>query len=130
MNPANAIAGAWRIPSTIVTDRDEFMYVGSDGRIVHFVFTDSNGAGVQAMKLWFDPIGENQFRVRGILGQLGWIVGLIPTESGMTIQREEKTFFMTAAMDSELPVWYPARLEKALLEMSKSEANHQGSEQE
>jgi hypothetical protein len=124
MIPHNEHVGTWRIPSTIVTDTDEFMHVGSDGKIVHFIFTDPKGTRVQAMKLWFDSLGENQYRVRGILGDEGWIIGMIPTESGMTIQREAKAFYMTPAMASELPRWYPARLEQALQEMSNIEADH------
>lgn len=105
------------------------MHVGGDERIVHFVFADSSGSRVQAMKLWYDSLGENRYRVRGMLGHEGWIVGLIPTESGMTIEREEKTFYLKPALESELPIWYPARLEKALLEMSKIEADQQDAEQ-
>lgn len=116
-----SITGNWRIPSTLVTDRDEFMHVGDDGRIVHFVLADSSGSRVQPMMLWSDPLGENRYRVRGIVGHKGWVVGLIPTATGMTIEREEKSFYLKPATDSELPEWYPSRLEKALLQMSKRE---------
>ena len=124
MHPQNETAGTWRIPSMIVPNTDEFMHVGSDGRIVHFVFTDSDGIGVQAMKLWFAPLGKNQYRVRGILGDEGWIVELIPTESGISIQREHKVFYMTPAGECDLPIGYPDRLEKAFLEVIWSDHCH------
>ena len=120
MNDFNEAVGTWRIPSMIVTDLDEFMHVGGDGKIVHFVFLDSSGSRVQAMKFWSEPLGENRYRVRGILGHAGWIVGLIPTASGMIIQREDKVFYCTPVTDSGLPAWYPTQLERALKEMSKS----------
>jgi hypothetical protein len=129
MNHTNQIVGTWRIPTRFANDKDEFMHVGGDGRIVHFVFADSSCSRVQPMKLWYESLGENRYRVRAKLGHESWIVELIPTESGMTIQREENAFYLTSAFDSELPSWYPARLEKALLEMSTSEADHEDATQ-
>jgi len=40
----------------------------------------------------------------------------------MTIERNEKDFHLRRAADEDLPDWYHARLERALLTMSKLEA--------
>jgi hypothetical protein len=49
-------------------------------------------------------------------------VNLLPTATGMRIERAEKVFELTRASDTELPEWYAERLAKALERMSKQEA--------
>lgn len=129
MNPYELIIGNWRIPSTMVPNTDEFMHIGADGRLVHFVHPDSTGTRVQAMTHWSEPLGENRFRVRGALQQAGWTVALIPTSSGMTIERNELKFYLRRAADEDLPEWYHSRLEQALSRMSKLEAKQNEAEQ-
>lgn len=129
MNPYESIIGTWRIPSTIAADMDEFMHVGADGRLAHFVHTEASGERVQPIMHWSEPLGENRFRIRGALRQAGWIVGLIPTSTGMTIERDEKNFDLRRAAGEDLPDWFQPRLEQALLRMSKLEAEHQEAEQ-
>jgi hypothetical protein len=129
MNPYQLIIGNWRIPSTMVPNTDEFMHIGADGRLVHFVHPDSTGTRVQAMTHWSEPLGENRFRVRGALQQAGWTVALIPTSSGMTIERNELKFYLRRAADEDLPEWYHSRLEQALSRMSKLEAKQNEAEQ-
>ena len=113
----------------MVPNTDEFMHIGADGRLVHFVHPDSTGTRVQAMTHWSEPLGENRFRVRGALQQAGWTVALIPTSSGMTIERNELKFYLRRAADEDLPEWYHSRLEQALSRMSKLEAKQNEAEQ-
>lgn len=114
----------------MVPNADEFMHIGADGRLVHFVHADSTGSRVHPMMLWSEPLGENQFRVRGALQQGGWTVELIPTSSGMTIGRNEKNFYLRRAEDEDLPEWYHSRLEHALSRMSKLKAQEKEAEQD
>ena len=113
----------------MVPDADEFMHIGADGRLVHFVHLDATGSRVQAMTHWSEPLGENRFRVRGSLQQAGWIVGLIPTSSGMTFDRTEMSFYLRRAADEDLPEWYHSRLEHALSRMSRLEAQAKEAQQ-
>lgn len=118
MNPYQLILGNWRVPSTMVAEMDEFIHIGADGRIVHFVHIDSTGERAQPMSLWSEPLGGNQFHVRLAPRKVGWTVGLVPSPSGMTIERDEVKFYLRRAADDDLPEWYPTRLEQALAKMS------------
>jgi hypothetical protein len=121
MNAASSIVGTWKIPSSIVEGADEFMHVGEDGRIVHFVYTDSSGKRFVPMMLWSEPLGEDQYWIRARPRQEGWSVRMFSTETGMKIDRSEKQFVLVAASESELPDWYHQRLADAFSRMDRRE---------
>jgi hypothetical protein len=125
MKPAAAIVGNWRVASTI-TDSDEFMHIDEDGRIVHFVFTDSSGTQTTPMMLWSENLGQDRYLIRPRPGKKGWVVGMAPTATGMKIERNEenfpiKTFEMISATATDLPDWFSDRLTTALTKMSEHE---------
>lgn len=100
---------------------DEFMHVGKDGRIVHFVHTDSSGKHFVPMMLWSEPLGKDRFWIRARPGEDGWMVRMFPTVSGMKIVRAEKQFDLLAASESDLPDWYHQRLADAFSRMERRE---------
>lgn len=105
----------------MVEGADEFMHVGEDGRIVHFVYRDSSGKRFVPMMLWSESQGEDQYRIRPRPKHEGWSVRMFTTESGMRIDRLEKKFDLVAASDTELPNWYHKRLADAFSRMDSCE---------
>ena len=99
------------------------MHIGEDGRLVHFVYQDASGSRSIPMTLWASPLEGDRYQIKPHPGLEGWTVGLIPTSAGMTIDRGEKQFHLVAAAASEVPEWYPQKLEKALLRMSERAAD-------
>lgn len=122
MNLSQSIVGTWSLPSSIVEDELEFMHVGGDGRIVQFVHIDSSGEHSVPMILWSEPLEQDRYRIRVRPGDEGWIVRMIPTETGMTIAHAEREFHLRPVAESELPDWYAERLQKALIRMSERES--------
>ena len=100
---------------------DEFMHVGEDGRIVHFVYTDPSGKRLVPMMLWFEHLGGDRYCIRARPGQDGWSVLMVPTDSGMTIDRTERQVECVAVSESEVPAWYRERLEYAFSLMNERE---------
>jgi hypothetical protein len=121
MNVASSIVGTWKIPSSMVEDADEFMHVGDDGRIVHFVHTDSSGNRIIPMKFWLEYLGEDRYWIRPRPRHEGWSIRMFPTESGMRVDRSEMQFDFVAASDAELPDWYHQRLADELSRMDSRE---------
>ncbi len=91
MKPSPEIAGNWRLPSAFA-ENDEFMHIGEDGRIVHFVFIEQSGDQVASMKLWCENLGGNRYMIRSSPGHKGWEVGMARTQSGIEIERNEEAF--------------------------------------
>jgi hypothetical protein len=102
---------------------EEFMHIGEDGRLVHFLYQDASGSRLIPMMLWAQPLGQDRYRIRIRPEGDGWTVRMIPTTDGMTIDRDEKQFHLVAVPDSDVPDWYAQRLEKALARMSEREAS-------
>lgn len=107
------------IPSTTVDGGNEFMHIGSDGRLVHFVEADASGSRTIPMKLWLKPQGNHSFNVRASPGGEGWEIRLIPTDKGVTIDRGELQFHLSRPRESDIPSWYAERLKTALRKMDE-----------
>jgi hypothetical protein len=123
MNLPQSIVGTWRLPSTTAEGKDELMHIGEGGRIVHFVYQDASGSRLIPMMLWAHLSEEkDRYQIRIHPDREGWTVGMIPTTEGMTIDRDEKQFYLVAVADSDVPEWYAQRLEVALARMSEREA--------
>ncbi|MFT4176485.1 MAG: hypothetical protein QM627_07495 [Luteolibacter sp.] len=129
MNPHHLIVGTWKIPSTMVEGVDEFMHIGDDGRIVHFVYTDSSAKQFVPMMLWSEPQEEHRYLVRTRPRNEGQTVGMYSTASGMTIDRGTVQFHLIPASEKEIPDWYQQRLEDALSRMSQRELETTKAEQ-
>ena len=121
MNPSQSLIGTWRIYSTLTEDLVEYMHVGEDGRIVHFVYTDSSGDHLSSMKLWSERLHDDTYLVRNGPDSEPWEIRMLPTETGMTIDRFELQFHLIPASDSEIPSWFGVRLTKALSQMDELE---------
>ena len=111
------------------------MYFGEDARIVHFLYADSSGRRVSAMKLWSSFLGGDRVQVRPSPSHAGWRIGIVRTPSGMQIIRDEepfpkKTFDLVPAPESELPDWFEPRLARALARMSAMERESRNAEQD
>jgi hypothetical protein len=117
-----SIVGTWRLPSSTAEGKEEFMHIGEDGRIVHFVYNDASGSKMIPMALWALSLEGDRYQIRPRPDRDGWTVGMIPTAGGMTIDRDEKQFHLIAAAASEVPEWYPQKLENALARMSERAA--------
>jgi len=98
------------------------MHIGEDGRIVHFAYSDSSGSRMIPMALWAQPLEGDRYQIRIHPDREGWTVGMIPTAEGMTIDRHEKQFYLVPTAASDVPEWYPQKLEKALTRMSERAA--------
>jgi hypothetical protein len=122
MNLPPSIVGTWRLPSSTAEGKDEFMHIGRDGRIVHFVYSDASGSKMIPMALWARSLEGDRYQIRIHPDREGWTVGMIPTPGGMTIDRDEKQFHSVPVADSDVPEWYPQKLEKALTRMSERAA--------
>ena len=106
------------------------MHIGEDGRIVHFVYTDSSGSTCLPMMLWSQPLSRQGCYLIGLRpGHKGWTVEMIPTANGMTVNRSERQVHLVAASESEIPDWYAQRLEEVLDRMSQREAEAKEAEQ-
>ncbi|MFT4175923.1 MAG: hypothetical protein QM627_04645 [Luteolibacter sp.] len=121
MNTYPSIVGTWKIPSTMVEGADEFIHIGDDGRIVHFVYTDSSAKRLVPMMLWSEPQKEHYYLVRNRPETEGLTVSMYSTASGMTIDRGTVQFHLIPAPEEEIPDWYPQRLEDAFSRMSQRE---------
>jgi hypothetical protein len=122
MNLPPSIVGTWRLPSVTAEGKEEFMHIGEDGRIVHFVCQDASGSRLIPMALWAQSFEGDRYQIRIHPDREGWTVGMIPTPGGMIIDREEKQFHLVPASASEVPDWYPQKLENALVRMSERAA--------
>ena len=63
----------------MVDGAEEFMHIGEDGRIVHFVYQDASASRLIPMMLWAEPLEQDRYRIRIRPGGDNWTVGLIPT---------------------------------------------------
>jgi hypothetical protein len=122
MSIATSIVGTYRLPSCIAPGKEEFMHVGSDGRMVHFIYMDSAATRMVPMAFWAEFLGGDRYRTRLRPETESCLIStFVPTASGMRIERENIAFELTRVEDAELPEWYAGKLAKALERMSERE---------
>lgn len=121
MKMAESIVGTYRLPSSIAPG-EELIHIGSDGRFVHFMYTSATAKRMHPVPFWVQRVDEDHYRtdLRPDKGD-GAVSRLVPTPTGMRIERAEHVFELTRIDESELPEWYAERLAKALEKMSKRE---------
>jgi hypothetical protein len=121
MKMAESIVGTYRLRSSIAPG-EELIHIGSDGRFVHFMYMSATAKRMQAIAFWIERVDEDHCRTSPKPGK-GWglVSRMVPTPTGMRIERTEIAFELTRMEEGELPEWYAESLAKALEKMSKRE---------
>lgn len=128
-NPFEAISGIWKWRSEEQPERDEFMRIGRDGRVVSFVYIYPEKDLKHPIRNGVTRIEGDEYEVRLAPGNEGWRVKIHMTDVGLRIVSSSREHDLTSAPKSEVPDWFEPMLEDALARMTDEEESQLSSDQ-
>lgn len=117
MDHPQSVVGYWKTPSQHLEGKNDFLYFGKDGKYVQFITMDLPNQKMLTMKLYYKHVEGNAYRFRNKPEDEGWPIKIRFEGEVMILDRAEHTFYLYPAQESELPDWFPEKLEKVLQSM-------------
>ena len=122
-NPFEAFSGMWKWPCSECPEKNEFMHIGSDGRVVSSCYIDPEKDQKWTLRHWATHINNHEYEVRLSPGGEGWRVKMNMTQTGLKIVSLSGANDLTPASDFDIPDWWGTMLEEALNRMVSEEKN-------
>ncbi|MDA7921386.1 hypothetical protein N9Z18_01055 [Verrucomicrobiales bacterium] len=120
-NPFEAFSGMWKWPCSECLEKNEFMHIGSDGRVVSSGYIDPEKDQKWTLRHWVTRIDNDEYEVCLTPGGEGWRVKIHTTKTGLRIVSVSGANDLTPTSDFDIPDWWDPMLKEGLERMKEEE---------